>query len=71
MTYDNIRSHKKPGLHPLCRRYILKMILKIQILKNNSFPSTSIVNCKLERIESKKKIIIIHVFIKVFHLSIN
>ena len=22
MTYDNIKSHKKPGLHPLSRRYI-------------------------------------------------
>ena len=22
MTYDNIESHKKPGLHPLLRRYI-------------------------------------------------
>ena len=23
MTYDNINSHKKTGLHPLSRRYIL------------------------------------------------
>ena len=22
VTYDNIKSHKKPGLHPLSRRYI-------------------------------------------------
>ena len=22
MTYDNIKSNKKPGLHPPCRRYI-------------------------------------------------
>ena len=21
MTYDNIKSHKKPGLHPLTRTY--------------------------------------------------
>ena len=24
VTYDNIKSHKKPGIHPLSRRYILK-----------------------------------------------
>ena len=24
MTYDNIKSHKKPGFNPLCRRYIFR-----------------------------------------------
>ena len=24
MTYDNIKSHKKPGFHPLFRRYIFR-----------------------------------------------
>ena len=22
VTYNNIKSHKKPGLHPLCRRHV-------------------------------------------------
>ena len=22
VTYDNVKSHKKPGLHPVSRRYI-------------------------------------------------
>ena len=24
ITYDNIKSHKKPGFHPLFRRYIFR-----------------------------------------------
>ena len=26
MTYDNIKSHKKPGFHPLFKRYIFRKI---------------------------------------------
>ena len=31
MTYDNIKRHKKPGLHPLFRRYIFWKIMRGQI----------------------------------------
>ena len=26
MTYDNIKSHKKPGPHPLFRKYFLEKL---------------------------------------------
>ena len=28
VTYDNIKSHKKPGFHPLFRRYIFRKSTK-------------------------------------------
>ena len=24
VPYDNVKSHKKPGFHPLCRRYVFR-----------------------------------------------
>ena len=37
MTYDNIKSYKKPGFHPLFRRYIFRIInsTKCYILETN------------------------------------
>ena len=35
MTYDNIKSHKKPGFHPLSRRHILE---KPQVMRAKLIP---------------------------------
>ena len=62
MTYDNIKGHKKPGFHPLFKRYIFQKttgVVRIflcvtteEIGKRNSEISFSLLNLEFFGIES-------------------
>ena len=75
MTYDNIKSHKNPGFHPLSRRHIfekitgeggwgVKLILCFPPTANpHPLPHPAFSGLKFMTLQNKKQIITIHILL--------